>query len=65
MLSFSTHAWRSSARHGHLVVAMKEMVAPCGEQPATSSAAGIAAISPPRLDVVQLAIVQFAVGACP
>ncbi|KAG2547415.1 hypothetical protein PVAP13_9KG097320 [Panicum virgatum] len=51
-------SWASRGR-------MKEMVAPCGEQPATSPAAGIVAVSPPRLDVIQLAIVQFAVGACP
>jgi len=33
---------------------MKEMVAPCGEKPATSPAAGIVVVSPPRLDVVLL-----------
>jgi len=49
------------------MVSMKEIVAPRGEQPATSpTATEIAvAVSPPRLDAVRLAVVQFATGARP
>jgi len=45
------------------MVSMKEIVAPRGEQPATSPTATeiVVAVSPPRLDAVQLAILQFAV----
>jgi len=45
------------------MVSMKEIVAPRDEQPASSPAAEIITVSPPRIAAVQLAAMQPVIGA--